>query len=137
MAKSGYTWKMPDFSVITDVADVVLDKVGQEIVDEAQMTAPVKTGKYKRSIRYYKRSKQVIANAPYSAALEYGVRVRIIKPKNGKALKFEVGGETVFAKEVHQKARPARAIMRNAARHMQARVGAIFIDEFKRKMISV
>lgn len=138
MAKSKVSFKIPDFSlVLAGATAAALDDVGRAVLKEARNSAPVKTGKYRDEIIYDPKTKEVRAEAPYSAALEYGVQARIIVPKNKKVLKFEIGGETVFATKVEQKARPGRAIMRNAARHVQAKVSAIFLDNFRRKMTNV
>jgi HK97 gp10 family phage protein len=136
--KSKIIFKVPDFILIIDRAEAsAINAVGKAIVEEAQANAPVKTGNYKNNIKYNLSDQTVVAEAEYSAALEYGVRVMTITPKNAKALRFQVGSEVIFAKSVKQKARPGRAIMRNAARVVQTRVSAIFIDNFKREMRNV
>ena len=44
--------------------------------------------------------KIVISMAEYGKYIEFGTRPHIIRPVNGKALKFSIKGETIFAKQV-------------------------------------
>jgi hypothetical protein len=123
---------VPNYSNLLQKAlDSTIQEVGFNIVAEAQRTAPVDTGNYKNQIIFDGKNK-VIANADYSAALEYGVRPRIIRATNAKVLHFTVNGKDVFTKYVNQKARPPRSIMRNAARKTQKQVSAIFKKNFER-----
>lgn len=44
---------------------------------------------------------EVIADAPYAAAQEYGARPHVIRAKPGKTLRFFAGGQLVFRKAVN------------------------------------
>lgn len=55
------------------------------------------------------------SQVPYGAVLEFGVdHDWLITAKNAKALKFELGGTTKFAKSVTHPAMPARSFLRRA-----------------------
>lgn len=43
---------------------------------------------------------EILSPAPYSMYVEAGTRPHIIRAKNAKALRFEIGGRVVFAKQV-------------------------------------
>jgi phage gpG-like protein len=80
-----------------------LDAACQEIAEYARAIAPRKTGRYAESI--YSRSvgecQFVIgAGTEYAATIEFGSAPHFILPRSAKVLKFDVGGETVFAKWV-------------------------------------
>ena len=76
-----------------------------EVENEARLTAPVDTGFYRNNIRRDVENLQVVANAEYSAPIEYGV-----------------GGT----------ARKPNPVMRNAGRKVQKDVVNIFLREFKK-----
>lgn len=98
-----------------DVA-AIIEANAQEMELDAKRNAPLVTGKLRQSIKAIKVDKltyKIAANttglAPYAQFIEYGTVPHKIRPKNAKALKFKVGGETVFAKEVNHpgtKAKP-------------------------------
>lgn len=50
---------------------------------------------------------EILSPAPYSQYVEAGTRPHIIRARNARALRFQVGGRTVFAKQVsHPGTRP-------------------------------
>ena len=71
---------------------------------QAKLTAPVDTGYFRAQIKAEYGSGQVVANANYSAALEYGVQNTRRQP---------------------------RPTMRNAARKVSKQISAIFERNFK------
>lgn len=80
-------------------------KVGKR---QLRADAPVKSGDLRRSIRGGLTSSQalsaegeVVAEAPYASYVEEGTEPHTILPRNASALRFEVGGKTVFAKSVN------------------------------------
>lgn len=48
------------------------------------------------------------APMPYASFPDSGTRAHVIRPKRGKVLVFESGGETVFARVVHHPGNTAR-----------------------------
>ena len=81
-----------------------LERVCQEIADYARSIAPKRTGHYADSIYYMTQGECrfiIGASAAYSAIIEFGSMPHFILPRNVRALRFEVDGETVFAKWVH------------------------------------
>ena len=50
----------------------------------------------------------------YAEAIEYGTSPHIIKPVNGKALKFKVDGKTVFAKKINHPGTESQPFFRPA-----------------------
>jgi len=80
-----------------------LEIVAQKIVAFAQTIAPKVTGFYAANISYRMLGPmefEIVAGAPYSTILEEGSRPHIIVPVQARALRFEIGGEIIFAKRV-------------------------------------
>lgn len=97
-------FNIPDYTVmLNNAVEKTVDEVAAIIEGEAKRTAPVDTGNFRNQIKYDKSKGQVIANAEYSAALEYGV-------KNTR--------------------RQPRPTLRNAARYAQKKVNATFKRNF-------
>lgn len=79
-----------------------LDQVCQEIAAYARSIAPVKTGGYAASIYSRVEGEWIIAigsDYPVAGIIEHGSMPHYIEAR-GRALRFEVDGETVFAKWV-------------------------------------
>ncbi len=55
----------------------------------------------------------IIAGADYAAAVNDGQKAHPIEAKNAQALRFEVGGQTVFRKRVNHPAVPANPFMKH------------------------
>jgi len=97
-------FNVPDYTLMLNNAiEKTVDQVAAIIEGEAKRTAPVDTGNFRNQIKYDKSKGQVIANAEYSAALEYGV-------KNTRRI--------------------PRPTLRNAARYAQKKVNATFKRNF-------
>ena len=84
----------------------ILLAIGNDIVNELvlqlERNGNVNTGKLKNSIDIEIGEDEIIVYMEdYWEDVEFGTNPHIIKPKNRKALKFEVNGETIFTKEVH------------------------------------
>ena len=106
-----------------------LEAVCQEIADYARGIAPVRTGQYANSIHVEAHGElqySIVADAPHAAIVEFGSSPHFILPVNVKALKFEVDGETVFAKWVmHPGTAPQMIIHRAKKDNMERLVEAI------------
>lgn len=56
----------------------------------------------------------VHARTEYAAAVHEGSRPHVIRPRRAKALRFDVGGRTVYARLVRHPGTRARPFLRNA-----------------------
>lgn len=128
------SFDLPDFSlVLKNATTQTLQEAGFKVEEEAKKTAPVDSGYYRNNIGFDGKNK-VIANADYSAALEYGTKPHVIEPKTAKALHFKSDGQDVFAKRVNHPGTKPFAIMRNAALKVQTQVGGMFYDNFRKDL---
>jgi HK97 gp10 family phage protein len=85
-----------------------LEESAKMVFDEVKNHAPVKTGRLRESISLIKVSDlHYVVGSPleYAVFVERGTRPHIIRPKRARALRFVVGGETVFAARVVQPSR--------------------------------
>ena len=80
----------------------------RQIVARAKVLAPVDTGRLRASIRVERQSTfglrqrwTVGSDVEYAPMVNDGTRPHIIRPRRAKALKFTVGGRTVYARVVH------------------------------------
>lgn len=115
----------PDFKKWIDCINDLTVKTGTAVQETAVLNAPRKTGVYQRSIEY-DGDKTVIANANYSADIEYGTNAHEIKPVNAQALHFKQNGKDVFYKKVNHPGTQPNPIMRMAARTVQKEIPKIF-----------
>ena len=123
-----------DFTLVDKNATAsTLQEAGVKIEEEEKKSAPFDSGYYRNNIGFDGKNK-VIANADYSAALEYGTKPHVIEPKTAKALHFKSDGQDIFAKRVNHPGTKPLAIMRNAALKVQKQVGGIFQKNFKNDM---
>src|SRR5687768_7984981 len=89
----------------------------------AKTLAPVRTGALKASIHPdpvrrtgpWRIESGVSADAPYAAPVHEGARPHVIRPRNARALRFEVGGRVVFARRVNHPGNRANPFLSNAA----------------------
>lgn len=65
----------------------------------------------------------VYNNVKYAAAVHDGSGPYVIRPRRGKALKFEVGGRTVFARSVRHPGTRGRPWIARAGREVAAQTG--------------
>jgi HK97 gp10 family phage protein len=80
-----------------------LEESAKFVFAEARERAPVRTGKLRESISLIKvNDLHYVVGSPleYAVYVERGTRPHIIRPKRARALRFVVGGETVFARLV-------------------------------------
>ena len=121
------TIKQPDLAKWIGAINQLTTETGNAIVETAVLNAPHRTGVYKKSIKY-DGANMVIANAHYSAALEYGIQnpVEITPNPPKKALHFTWQGKEVFFKKVKQKKMQPNPVMRMAARTVQKQIPQLF-----------
>lgn len=100
-----------------------MESLQRRVANQARQDVPVKTGHLGRSIREGSVrfagplvvSGSVEATASYAAAVHEGSRPYVIRPRTANALRFNIGGRTVFAKMVRHPGSKARPFLRNAA----------------------
>jgi hypothetical protein len=98
---------------IGDIGDL-LRPTALRGVAEAKKLAPVRTGNLRRTIhigRVSLDSAEVVASAKYARPVEFGAKAHLIRPRNRKALRFKVGGRTVFTRLVHHPGNKARPFL--------------------------
>ena len=128
------SFDLPDFSLVVKNATAsTLQEAGFKVEEEAKKTAPVDSGYYRNNIGFDGKNK-VIANASYSADIEYGTKPHVIEPKTAKALHFQSDGEDVFTKKVNHPGTKPNPVMRNAALKVQKQVGGMFYDNFRKDL---
>lgn len=99
---------VPNYAnIVNDTVEATARRTLIEVENEARLTAPVDTGFYRNNIQRDASTFQVVANAEYSAPIEYGVSGTKRRPN---------------------------PVMRNAARKIQNQIGSIFIREFKKRV---
>lgn len=93
----------------------------RQVVARAKILAPVGTGRLRSSIRLERRSTfglrqrwTVGSDVEYAPMVNDGTKPHIIRPKRANALRFKVGGKTVFAKVVHHPGTRARPFLDRA-----------------------
>lgn len=102
------TVKVPNYSqVLASIGESTKERVLIEIENTAKLNSPVDTGFYRNNIKREVSMGEVVANAVYSAAIEYGIDGTLRKPN---------------------------PVMRNAARAVQDQVGDIFLREFRKRV---
>lgn len=122
------TIKQPDLAKWIGAINQLTTETGNAIVETAVLNAPHRTEVYKKSIKY-DGANMVIANARYSAALEYGIQnpaENITPNPPKKALHFTWQGKEVFFKKVKQKQTQPNPVMRKAARTVQKQIPQLF-----------
>lgn len=108
---------------LRDVLQARMESLQRRIANQARQDVPVKTGHLGRSVREgairfvgsLTVEGSVEATASYAAAVHEGARPHVIRPHTASALRFEIGGRTVFAKMVRHPGMKARPFLRNAA----------------------
>lgn len=97
--------------------------------NQARADVPVRTGNLGRTIGEgpiaftgpRTVSGSVHAMADYALYVHEGSRPHLIRPRRAKALRFQIGGRTVFARLVRHPGVRARPFLRNAAERVAAR----------------
>lgn len=86
------------------IAEPLARELGSETVRLAQQRVPVRTGRTRASIRLgsvSERGAQIIGSA-VAVILDRGARAHDEVPRNASVLRFERGGNTIFAPQVHK-----------------------------------
>lgn len=107
--------------VIRRASMTELENTGRRVVNRAKILCPVDTGRLRASIKG-KASRTwtlrpqftVFSNVDYAPMVHDGTRPHIIRPRTKQVLKFNVGGQVVFAKVVHHPGTRARPFLDRA-----------------------
>lgn len=107
--------------VIRRASMTELENTGRRVVNRAKILCPVDTGRLRASIKG-KASRTwtlrpqftVSSNVDYAPMVHDGTRPHIIRPRTKQALKFTIGGQTVFARVVHHPGTRARPFLDRA-----------------------
>jgi hypothetical protein len=118
---------------LTDASRSELREASRQVVNRAKVLAPVDTGRLRASIKAdpprifsLRGSVKVGSNVEYAAMVNDGTRPHVIKPVTAKALRFKVGGRTVFARLVHHPGTRARPFLDRALQEVAAARGYSF-----------
>lgn len=102
-------------------------------MNRAKVLAPVRTGRLRSSIRAdpprifsLRGSVTVGSDLEYAAFVNDGTKPHIIRPRRAKVLRFNVGGQTVFARVVNHPGTKARPFLDRALREVAAQRGYSF-----------
>lgn len=90
---------------------------------QVQLNTPVDTGRLRSSIVVEKSDDGewiIGTNVPYAIPIELGMEPTIIRPVNKKALKFQIGDRTIFAKSVNHPGFPGRHMFLDAVSWAEA-----------------
>lgn len=105
-----------------DAAETLVTRVTRRTLNRSAVLCPVDTGILRASgqMRIGRFGSQVKGEveytADYAAAVHNGRRALTIRAKGRGRLRFEVGGRVVYARQVHQPARPGRPFLTDALR---------------------
>lgn len=98
-----------------------LENTGRRVVNRAKILCPVDTGRLRASIKgrasrtwTLRPQYAVSSNVDYAPMVHDGTRPHIIRPRTKQVLKFNVGGQVVFAKVVHHPGTRARPFLDRA-----------------------
>lgn len=107
-------------------------RMARQTTNAAKMKAPVDSGILRISIAAdpaprvtgLRVETKVEASANYALPVHEGVKGgNVIRPVKAQALKFQIGGRTVFARSVVQGRQRARPFLLNGAKEAGARLG--------------
>lgn len=125
-------------AMVEDVVNISLERIGQEMRNDAAEMAPYKTGTLKRSITSKRRGSSGVAvgtDLKYARIHDQGGNIGPIVPKKAKALRFKINGKVVFAKKVkgrHIKPYKGRGYLTPAYKKMvDGRAAEIVDQEFQ------
>lgn len=94
----------------------------RQVVTTAQSTtAPIRSGRMVRAIEGdpvrrvgLRVDSGVTVRVPYAASVHEGARPHVIRPRFARALRFEIGGQVVFARKVNHPGNRPNPFLRNA-----------------------
>jgi hypothetical protein len=118
---------------IRDASRRELEAASAQVLNRSKILCPVDTGRLRASIRIESRRTLTFrsiytigSDVFYAPYVNDGTRPHIIRPRTKQALKFNVGGRTVFAKVVHHPGTRANPFLDRALREVAAARGYTF-----------
>jgi len=111
-----------------EVAENVEVKIGEvllEMIEYARSIAPKRTGEYSESIFAEKVGDLKFifgSRSPHAAIIEFGSTPHFILPRRGRALRFEIDSEVVFAKYVMHPGTAPQEIIHRTKKDFQSRI---------------
>lgn len=103
------------------------------VVNRAKVLAPVDTGRLRASIRVESRRSlgfrtiyTVGSDVEYAAMVNDGTRPHVIRPRRAQVLRFQVGGQVVFARVVNHPGTRPRPFLDRALREVASARGYSF-----------
>jgi len=117
-----------------DVAwKLVREGIANDLRNELVRVCPVDTGYLKNSISVVRRGMVLLITMPdYALYVEFGTPPHIIKPRRKKALRFDVGGESVVVRSVRHPGTMAQPFIRNTIRTKLKSIIVKNVDRFLR-----
>lgn len=110
-----------------------LDAAARQVLNRAKILAPVDTGRLRASIRIESKRTLTLrtiytigSDVFYAPYVNDGTRPHQIRPKRAKALRFKVGGRTVFAAVVNHPGTKPNPFLDRALREVAASRGYQF-----------
>lgn len=118
---------------LTNASRRELREASRQVVNRAKVLAPVRTGRLRSSIRAepprifsLRGSVKVGSDLEYAAAVNDGSRPHVIRARPGKVLRFQVGGQVVFARVVNHPGTKGTHFLDRALREVAAQRGYSF-----------
>lgn len=126
MADARYTFRLDDSELSDQTGRILARKaasITRRIATQAKQNVPVRTGNLGRSIEPdpitfagpFRVETGVTAHANYARYVHDGTAPHVIRPRQARALRFQMGSRTVFAASVNHPGTRARPFLRNAA----------------------
>ena len=117
--------------VTREAATQEISTGARQVANRAKILTPVDTGRLRASIRYTissagNPSATVFTNVQYAPYVHDGTRPHVIRPRRAQALRFRVGGRTVFANVVNHPGTRARPFLTQALRDVSAQRGWVY-----------
>ena len=117
---------------LNSAMNIIAEGIANDLRNELVFACPVDTGLLKNSIVVDKVGKNfIIKMNDYGYFVEFGTPPHIIRPKNGKALKFKVAGTTVFATSVNHPGTRPNPFIRTT---INTKLKSIIMNNFKRHL---
>ena len=128
------TIEKTDFGTITrrleDAIRNLIERTTDLAEEEMKRRAPVRKGRLRGSIRkrvdLVNLEAEVGLGVEYAIFVELGTRPHIIRPIRAQALRFEVGGEIVFAKLVRHPGTRPQPFVRETAEAVERRIPGLW-----------
>lgn len=95
-----------------------IHELAEYCAEQISEYAPVRTGLLAGSVKIEKRELYAVVGptAYYAPFVEFGTKPHMIYPRRARALRFEVGGEVVFAKRVSHPGTQAQEFVKQAVK---------------------